>query len=131
MVCLTNFARRESGRVAYRTDAGLLSSASAKAADILRCDSFSHSACGRPFNWWIDRRYVDDSRCWQAGENIAWATGQLGTPRQIFKAWMNSPGHRAAILSRQYREIGVGFRIGSLGEWDSARVWVQHFGRIC
>jgi uncharacterized protein YkwD len=131
MLCLTNYARSQIGRRGYKIDAGLGRSASLKAGDILRCDAFSHSACGRPFNWWIDRRYVDDARCWRAAENIAWATPGLGSVRMIFKAWMRSPGHRSAILSRQYEEIGIGFRIGKLKDRASARVWVQHFGQIC
>jgi uncharacterized protein YkwD len=28
---------------------------------------------------------------------------------------MNSPGHRAILLSSQYRRVGVGKRTGSLG----------------
>ena len=29
-------------------------------------------------------------------------------PREIVAAWMNSPGHRANILHRRFREIGIG-----------------------
>jgi uncharacterized protein YkwD len=29
--------------------------------------------------------------------------------------WMDSPGHRAILLSSSYRRIGVGKRVGSLG----------------
>jgi uncharacterized protein YkwD len=131
VVCLVNYARRQIGRPGYDIDRGLNRSASLKAGDILRCDAFSHSACGRPFTWWIDRRYVEDARCWRAAENIAWATYDLGSARMVFKAWMRSPGHRSAILSRQYEEIGIGFRIGELRGRDAVRVWVQHFGEIC
>jgi uncharacterized protein YkwD len=42
---------------------------------------------------------------WSAwGENVA--MGYL-TPRAVMRAWMNSPGHRANILSRSFRHIGV------------------------
>ena len=40
-----------------------------------------------------------------AGENIA--AGQR-TPKEVVNAWMNSPGHRANILSKDFTEIGVG-----------------------
>ncbi len=40
------------------------------------------------------------------GENIAWGTLWLGTPRAIVRAWMNSPGHRANILNGGYRYSG-------------------------
>ncbi len=42
------------------------------------------------------------------GENIAWGTLWLGTPRAIVKAWMESPGHRANILNGSYRYTGIG-----------------------
>lgn len=29
------------------------------------------------------------------------------------RAWMRSPGHRANILSRTFREVGVGIAIGA------------------
>lgn len=38
------------------------------------------------------------------GENIAYG---FTTPASVMTAWMNSPGHRANILSASYREIGV------------------------
>ncbi len=50
---------------------------------------------------------------WAYGENIAWGMDSRGTPSAIVKAWMNSPGHRANILSGQFREIGVGFASGT------------------
>lgn len=40
-----------------------------------------------------------------AAENIA--KGQR-TPAEVMNAWMNSPGHRANILSRSVTHIGVG-----------------------
>jgi uncharacterized protein YkwD len=47
------------------------------------------------------------------GENIAWGTGNLGTAAKIQRAWMASPGHRANILRRQFREIGIGIAVGA------------------
>ena len=50
---------------------------------------------------------------WAFGENIAWGLDSRGRPSDIVKAWMNSAGHRANILSGQFREIGVGFVSGT------------------
>jgi uncharacterized protein YkwD len=50
---------------------------------------------------------------WGAGENIGWGGGDLGTPKAIFKAWMDSHDHRANILKRKFRDIGVGFAQGT------------------
>jgi hypothetical protein len=49
---------------------------------------------------------------WAAGENIAWGTGDLSTPRSIVQAWMNSPPHRENILDRTFRDIGLGVAVG-------------------
>jgi len=45
----------------------------------------------------------------------------------IFGLWMNSAGHRRNILG-PYLEIGIGLRIGTLGNVDDAHVWTQEFG---
>lgn len=39
------------------------------------------------------------------GENIAWSIDM--TARQVVRMWMRSPGHRAHILSRSFRTIGI------------------------
>jgi uncharacterized protein YkwD len=52
------------------------------------------------------------------GENIA--RGQT-TPEQVMNDWMNSEHHRENILSKDFREIGVGI---------SGTYWVQDFGSI-
>lgn len=51
---------------------------------------------------------------WACGENIAWGSGNLGTPRNIVKQWMNSSGHRANILSGRFDEIGIGYSKGTI-----------------
>ena len=42
--------------------------------------------------------YLSGGGAWRIGENLAWGTGDLATPRAIMAAWMHSPGHRANIL---------------------------------
>jgi len=42
------------------------------------------------------------------------------------ESWMNSPGHRAAILNPNYTEIGVGVNYED-GYYGIS--WVQLFGR--
>lgn len=56
-------------------------------------------------------------------ENLA--AGQTDA-QAVVRAWMDSPSHRANILSPQVREIGVGyvFRPGSV----YGHYWVQEFG---
>ena len=50
------------------------------------------------------------------GETLAWMpAGVAASPGAVVRAWMNSPPHRAVLLSRQFRRIGVGVMGGSMG----------------
>jgi uncharacterized protein YkwD len=126
MLCMTNFARRATGLPPLTRSRPLARAAAHKSADILRCDEFSHEACGREFTYWM-QRFGYTRGCWSAGENIAYGTGDLGTVRSIFVDWMSSAGHRANILG-DFREIGIGRRVGSIEGADGAVVWTQDFG---
>lgn len=130
MACLINFARRRKKLRRYRTVGKLHWSARKKTRDILRCRSFSHGACGRRFDHWIKRSgYARRARTWYTGENIAWGSGSLGNVRAIFRAWMHSAGHRAAILDRGYADLGIGVTRGRMKGHRNARVWALHFGK--
>jgi uncharacterized protein YkwD len=130
MRCMTNFARERTGLSRVGDAAELDRSAADKSGDILRCDSFSHEACGRQFTYWMGRVGYLRARCWRAGENIAWGSGDLGSVRSIFRAWIHSPEHRANILGR-YEQIGIGLAVGRLDGYAGAYVWTQHFGSHC
>lgn len=108
-----------------RTKAGLqpLSiSQPAAAAALVRAreieDSFSHTRPdGRSFGTALAEQGV---KYRSAGENIAW--GQQ-TPQQVMEGWMNSPGHRANILSEKFTSIGVGHYQSASGR----HYWTQLF----
>jgi uncharacterized protein YkwD len=128
VLCLVNRARLGRGLPSLAAPGSLARAADRKSADILRCDEFSHEACGREFTYWFERSGYRGCR---EGENIAYAGGSYATPRTIFKLWMNSSGHRRNILG-PYREIGIGLRVGTLGNVADAHVWTQEFGsRAC
>ena len=78
--------------------------------------------------------YISSSRVgFEVGENIAWGTGSLATPRAIVAAWMASPGHRANILDPHYRETGIGVSAhppASLAHGQSGAIYTQDFGVI-
>lgn len=59
------------------------------------------------------------------GENLA--LGDFANAEDLVDAWMNSPGHRANILSPKYQDIGVSVKRAS---YEGRQVWfaVQHFG---
>lgn len=67
------------------------------------------------------------------GENIAWGTGALATPKAIVEAWMASPPHRENILNAQFEDTGIGVRAsvpGSLAEGQRGATYTQDFGAI-
>ncbi len=130
MRCMTDFARERAGLPTLVEAEQLDSSASGKSGDILRCDDFSHFACGREFTFWMEESGYLSSQCWRAGENLAWGTGEEGTVRSIFRGWMRSPGHRQNILG-EFGELGVSLRIGELEGLGGTHIWAQHFGSHC
>ena len=60
------------------------------------------------------------------GENIA--LGNFDGSSGLVTAWMNSPGHRANILNKNYTEIGV---YAEQGIYNGQKVWIaaQIFGK--
>jgi uncharacterized protein YkwD len=130
MRCLVDFARRHAGLHELADSAELDRSASDKSADILRCDSFSHFACGRDFTYWMGRVGYLSARCWRAGENLAWGSGRSGSVRTAFSLLIHSPEHRENILG-DYSVIGIGLGVGTLAGNRDAQVWTQHFGSHC
>ena len=61
------------------------------------------------------------------GENIAWGGGALATPREIVSGWMNSAGHRANILAREFRFIGIGIAAAT-PEGGAGATYATDFG---
>ena len=75
--------------------------------------------------------YTSGARGWSLGENIAWGSGRLATAAQIQRAWMKSPGHRANILQRSFRQIGIGIETGlpvRLSASQSGATYTTDFG---
>lgn len=70
---------------------------------------------------------------WYSGENIAWQSvrGEPGIADDVVdmhNSLMNSPGHRANILSPNFEVIGIGIETGNFQGYDSAIV-TQNFAR--
>src|SRR5207253_7643357 len=108
VLCLVNRARSSRGLDPLAAPRSLARAADRKSADILRCDEFSHEACGREFTYWIERRGYGGCR-W--GENIAYGEGAYATPRTIVGLWMPSAGRRRNLLGRLLG-LWLGRRLG-------------------
>jgi len=130
MRCMTDFARTRAGLGPLADSAQLDLSAEDKGTDVLQCDSFSHTACGREFTYWMQQSGYLSEACWHVGENLAWGVGAYGTVRSIFRAWMRSPEHRRNILG-DYEAVGLDRQVGELEGQADTVVWTAHFGSHC
>jgi uncharacterized protein YkwD len=108
-LCLLNAQRIQRDRRPLAANRKLATAARGHVRDMLERSYFSHD--GLDGSAFVDRiratGYISGASDWLVGENLAWGTGVLATPREIMKAWMASPGHKANILERDYREIGI------------------------
>ena len=71
---------------------------------------FTHSwpTTGRLFSSWIRGFYpARGYRAWSAGENLLWASPGF-TPASGVQQWLDSPTHRRVLLTRSWRELGIG-----------------------
>lgn len=104
VIRLVNVERSKAGLPALKYDWELARVAKHKSQDMHDNKYFSHTSpiYGSPFQ--MMQSYGIKYR--SAGENIA--MGQR-TPQQVVNAWMNSSGHRANILNKNFTHIGVGY----------------------
>jgi uncharacterized protein YkwD len=100
-----NRARAAHGLRRMRAHRRLARAADVHSRSMLRSDYFSHGAFSQRV-----RRYVSFRRI---GETIAMRT--RCSARGFVRMWLNSPSHRAVLLSRSFRRVGVGRRVGRLG----------------
>jgi uncharacterized protein YkwD len=131
MRCMIGYARGQAGLGGLSDEPALDSSAHSKGEDVLNCDSFSHTACGREFTYWFGQSGYLSAPCWRAGEILAWGTGEYGTVRSIFRAWMASPEHRGIILGPAFTQLGLSVETGELEGRPGAQIWTGHFGTHC
>ncbi|HYM58675.1 MAG TPA: CAP domain-containing protein [Solirubrobacteraceae bacterium] len=114
VLCLQNQERAGHDLAALRENPRLRVAASRHTDNMVQARFFEHTT---PSGTTMVQRirkagYLNGSRAWSIGENIAWGTGRLATAAEIHAAWMRSPGHRANILRGEYREIGIGVELG-------------------
>ncbi|HJZ53873.1 MAG TPA: CAP domain-containing protein, partial [Gemmataceae bacterium] len=101
-----------------RPNARLFEAARAHAANMAKQDKLEHDLDGITAS---ERVTTAGYRWSRTGENIAWSAP---TPKEVVAGWMDSPPHKANILSEEFTEIGVGVASNAKGE----RYWVQVFG---
>jgi uncharacterized protein YkwD len=131
--CLINGVRRQHGLRAVRTNRRLGIAARRHARDMADRDFFSHVSPGGAT---VESRikhagYLGGVHEWWLGEALAWGQSGAGAPRAILKGLLNSPPHRAILLSRSFRDVGVGVAKGAPnGSGRSALTVALDFGRV-
>jgi uncharacterized protein YkwD len=104
-----NLTRARHGLRALRLSAPLTAAADQHSQSMAQKGYFSHdSANGSSFfkriaSFYTYRGYSK----WSAGENLLYSTPDID-PAGALRLWMNSPEHRANLLNRSWREIGLG-----------------------
>lgn len=116
VVKLVNEERTKAGLPALTVNADITTAANVRANEIKRV--FSHTRPdGSSFSTALKEQGVSFRG---SGENIAW--GQK-SPEQVMNAWMNSAGHRANILNKNFKNVGV----GHYQDENGTNYWVQLF----
>lgn len=113
---LVNVERRKAGVPALKLSRELYRPAMIRAREIIK--SFSHTRPnGLPFSsvfYGISYKTV--------GENLA--AGQTSC-EMVVQQWMDSPGHRANILNKKFKFLGVAYIYDGKGRYK--HYWVQEF----
>ena len=132
ILCLHNQIRADRNLPLLRENARLRRAAAEHSSDMVSRGFFEHTTPNGVTM--VDRimatRYASPRVGWAFGENLAWGTGSLATPRSIMKAWMDSPGHRANVVKRAYREIGVGVVTGVPSDRGAGATYTADFGVV-
>jgi uncharacterized protein YkwD len=119
----TNRFRQSEGLRVLSYNAKLEQAAKAKLDDMFLRKYFAHiSETGEgpaELATTADYRYI------MVAENLA--LGNFSDDPELVKAWMDSPGHRANIMNKSYRDIGIA--VGR-GMYEGKLTWlaVQEFG---
>ncbi len=106
VACLVNRARASAGLRGFRGHRALSRAAGRHARDMARGRFFAHQRSGGP-----SLRSRARSAGWRGGrlgEAIAYGCGSSAGPAAIVRSWLNSPPHRAILLSTRLSRVGIG-----------------------
>jgi uncharacterized protein YkwD len=128
--CLVNRARTGAGVHPLRGEGRLAAAATAFAQDMVTRGFFSHVAPegSTPRARIRATGYRGRTGRLRAGETIGWGAGEYATPISMVSEWLRSADHRAILLSRAFREIGVGVALGAPGTGGGGATVAANFG---
>lgn len=98
-----NRARAARDLPPVRADRGLGSAATRHSRDMARRSYIAHGA-------WASRVKAASGRARSVGEVIGWTRSRdaAGEAAWMVRSWLDSPTHRAIVLGRGFRRVGVG-----------------------
>jgi uncharacterized protein YkwD len=127
LLARVNSVRRSRGLRALTVSRGLTAAAEYHSRQMVQHGFFEHESRGGGAFWKrVERFYTPRGfRSWEVGENLAYGSPDLSAAATV-RMWMNSPGHRDNLLSRSWREIGLGavHDTSSSGEFGGSPVTV-------
>ncbi len=131
-LCLIDRIRAAYGLRALHPNRYLHLVAASQVATMVRWDYFADDRPSgqTPLSLVRITRYTARSAGVAVGQNIAWGTGSLSSPRSIVAQWMASPPHRAVILTPGYRDAGIAAAPavpGSLARGRSGATYAMEF----
>ncbi len=135
VVCLENQERESHGEAPLLVNGALQTAAQAHSDSMALHGYFDHvGPDGTPMQRMRAAGYLGDpSAAYEVGENLAWGTLWLGTPRAVVAGWMASAGHRANILDAHFRDTAVGVAVNlprSLTGGQAGGMYTQDFGFV-
>jgi uncharacterized protein YkwD len=130
-LCLLNVQRRLHGLPSLHAQFSLRHAAQSYSASMVEMDFFNHvSPSGSTLTARVkSTAYLKGTfRTYRLGENIGYGAGTLSSPRRMVDAWMHSSGHRANILNRRFRDIGIGIAMGTPVGANGGATYTTDFG---
>jgi uncharacterized protein YkwD len=114
LLCTVNAERTARGLSAYGETATLSQAAQGFGDAMVAQAFFDHvSPAGSTLVSRVrEAGWLPATGTYSIGEAIAWAGTPLDTAAQVVDGWMNSPPHRAILLSDSFREAGLGIAQG-------------------
>lgn len=115
VLCLVNRERAARRIAILRVSPSLARAAARYSTSMVQLQYFAHrSPAGDDVRQRAARTgYLRHGRATLLGETLAWGMDAMATPTGLVTAFMRSPGHRRTMLSRRYRDIGVGIALGA------------------
>jgi uncharacterized protein YkwD len=96
--------------------------------DMMARDYFAHtSPTGSTLTYRIVRSGFVNGHWWRGAETLAWGVGSRASAAATVTAWLNSPIHRAIMLSPAFRWVGIGRHCGRFAGHPGACVWTADF----